>query len=128
MYCAFVSALPAAVRVDQIVGQIFLEQRLVLLDGALPPARAGFFHAVFRPCRDDHGVAAITIITVSRRVAEALVSSIPSPSSYHKQFERDLSDSRRVGARIRPKFAELAVVIGALKFTWLNALNNSPRN
>ena len=30
--------------------------------------------------------------------------------------------------RMRPKFAELAVAVGALKLTWLNALNSSPRN
>jgi hypothetical protein len=29
---------------------------------------------------------------------------------------------------MRPKFVALALVTGAAKFTWLNALNNSPRN
>ena len=54
MYCAFDLGLPAAVRVDEIVGQILLEQRLVLLDRALPPARAGFLHAILGP-RGSHG-------------------------------------------------------------------------
>ena len=31
-------------------------------------------------------------------------------------------------AVIRPKFAEFAVVFGALKFTWFSALNSSPRS